>query len=151
MLITLCRDDRHQLGLPEQARKRSHFTTKILSSLSITSAFTFSSPILQVIILKKTFFLPPLNWTYSCHILSNAILKFPVGSRSQESACNAGDTRHLGSIPKSGTFPGEGNGNPLQLFLLGKSHEQRRLEGYSPLGRKESDRRMTKQTHALTI
>ena len=31
------------------------------------------------------------------------------------SACNAGD---LGSIPGSGTFPGEGNGNPLQYSCL---------------------------------
>ena len=91
-----------------------------------------------------------MNWTYSCHILSDAIINFPVGSRSiKESACSAGDTRHLGSIPESGTFPGEGNGNPFQLFTLGKSHEQRRLEGYSLLGLKESDRCMTKQMHAL--
>ena len=27
---------------------------------------------------------------------------------------NAGDTREIGSIPGSGRFPGEGNGNPLQ-------------------------------------
>ena len=30
-------------------------------------------------------------------------------------ACNAGD---LGSIPGSGRFPGEGNGNPLQYSCL---------------------------------
>ena len=30
-----------------------------------------------------------------------------------ESACNAGD---LGSIPRLGRSPGEGNGNPLQYF-----------------------------------
>ena len=27
---------------------------------------------------------------------------------------NAGDTRDAGSIPGSGRYPGEGNGNPLQ-------------------------------------
>ena len=32
---------------------------------------------------------------------------------------NAGD---LGSIPGSGRSPGEGNGNPFQLFLPGKTH-----------------------------
>ena len=37
-------------------------------------------------------------------------LGFPGGSDSQESACNAED---LGSIPGSGRYPGEGNGNPL--------------------------------------
>ena len=35
--------------------------------------------------------------------------------------------------------PGEGHGNPLQHSCLGKSHGQRRLAGYSPWGRKESD------------
>ena len=40
---------------------------------------------------------------------------FPGGSNSKESACSAGDP---GSIPGSGRFPGEGNGNPLQYFCL---------------------------------
>ena len=34
-----------------------------------------------------------------------------LGSDGKASAYNAGD---LGSIPGSGRFPGEGNGNPLQ-------------------------------------
>ena len=33
----------------------------------------------------------------------------------------------------------EGNGNPLQLFLPGKSHDQRSLAGYSPWGHKGLD------------
>ena len=40
---------------------------------------------------------------------------------------NAGD---MGSISGSGRSPIEGNGTPI--FLLGKSHGQRRLVGYSP-------------------
>ena len=40
---------------------------------------------------------------------------FPHSSVGKESACNAGD---LGSIPGSGRFPGEGNGNPLQYSCL---------------------------------
>ena len=36
---------------------------------------------------------------------------FPHSLASKESACNAGD---LGSIPRLGRSPGEGNGNPLQ-------------------------------------
>ena len=36
--------------------------------------------------------------------------KFPGGSDGKESACNTGDP---GSIPESGRFLGEGNGNPL--------------------------------------
>ena len=49
---------------------------------------------------------------------------------------NAG---YPGSIPASGIFPGEGNGNPTLLFLPGESHGQRSLEGYSPWGHKEWD------------
>ena len=58
------------------------------------------------------------------------------------SACNVGD---VGSIPGSGRSPGEGNGNPLQVFWPGKSHGQRSLAGYSLWGRKESD--MTERLH----
>ena len=40
---------------------------------------------------------------------------FPDGSDVKESSQDAGDT---GSIPGSGTSPGEGNGYPLQHFCL---------------------------------
>ena len=40
---------------------------------------------------------------------------FPGGSDGKESTCNSGD---LCSIPGSGRFPGEGDGNPLQYSLL---------------------------------
>ena len=40
---------------------------------------------------------------------------FPGGPEVKASACNAGD---LGLIPKSGRFPAEGNGNPLQYSCL---------------------------------
>ena len=50
---------------------------------------------------------------------------------------NAGNK---GSIPGLGRSPGEGNGNPLTLvFLLGKSHGQRNLAGYSLQDLKELD------------
>ena len=39
----------------------------------------------------------------------------PCGSDGRKSACNASD---LGSIPRSGRSPGEGNGNPLQYSCL---------------------------------
>ena len=61
---------------------------------------------------------------------------FPGGSDGKESTCNVGD---LDSIPGSGRSPGEGNGNPLPVFLPGKSHGQRSLAGYSPWGHKELD------------
>ena len=43
---------------------------------------------------------------------------------------------------------GEGNGNPLQYFLPGKSHRQRSLAGYSPWGHRELD--MTLQLSMYT-
>ena len=52
---------------------------------------------------------------------------FLGGSDSKESACNAGD---LGSNSGSGRSPGEGNGKSTPVFLPGKSHGQRSLEGY---------------------
>ena len=36
----------------------------------------------------------------------------------KESACNAGDTRDAGSVPRSGRSPGGGCGNPLQYSCL---------------------------------
>ena len=50
---------------------------------------------------------------------------------------NAGDVRDVGSIPGSGSSPGEGHGNPV--FLPGESHGQRSPGGYSQWGRKDSD------------
>ena len=56
---------------------------------------------------------------------------FSAGSVVKNLPANAGDT---GLIPGSGRSPGEGNGNPLQYPLPGKSRGQRTLEGYSPWG-----------------
>ena len=43
---------------------------------------------------------------------------FPDGSAGKESACSAGDTGDVGSIPGSGRSPEEGNGNLLQYSCL---------------------------------
>ena len=48
-------------------------------------------------------------------VQSSYIPGFPGGSEVKLSACNEGD---LGSIPGSGSSPGEGNGNPLQYSCL---------------------------------
>ena len=45
-------------------------------------------------------------------------------SYSKESACNAGGP---GLIPGSETFPGEGNGNPLQYSCLENFMDRRAL------------------------
>ena len=49
-------------------------------------------------------------------------LNLPGGSDDKESACSAG---HPGSIPGSGRYPGEGNGNSLQYSCLENPVERR--------------------------
>ena len=61
---------------------------------------------------------------------------------------NAGETRDMSLIPGLGRSRGEGDGNPLQHFLPGKFHGQKKMEGYNPWGCKESD--MTEYAHART-
>ena len=70
----------------------------------------------------------------------NAITTFPGGSESKASVYNAED---LGSIPGSGRFPGEENGNPLQQSCL-----ENPMDG-ATWGRKESD--MTEQIHFTSL
>ena len=65
------------------------------------------------------------------------LLEIPSGSVVNNLPASVGDT---GSIPGSGRSPGEGNGNPFQYFLPGKSHGQRILAGYSPWGLKSQSR-----------
>ena len=52
-----------------------------------------------------------LSFAHLCH--RHLMSTFCGGSDSKESAYNAGDP---GSIPESGTSPGEGNGSPLQFY-----------------------------------
>ena len=66
--------------------------------------------------LQKLF--PLLCLPAHCFVLLLQIFCYwflPDSSVSKQSACNAGDP---GSIPGSGRFPGEGNGNPLQYSCL---------------------------------
>ena len=55
---------------------------------------------------------------------------FPCSSVGKESACDAGA---LGSIPGSGIFPGEGNGNPLQYSCL-ENPMDRGVSGLQSMG-----------------
>ena len=68
---------------------------------------------------------------------SALIQGFPGGSAAKQSACNAGDP---GSTPESGRCPGEGNGNPLQYSCLENAMDGGAWGGYSPRGRKGSDK-----------
>ena len=49
------------------------------------------------------------------YIYIPTLVGFPGGSEVKAFACKAGDT---GSVPGSGSSPGEGNGNPLQYSCL---------------------------------
>ena len=60
---------------------------------------------------------------------------FPHSSIGKESACNAGDVCLLPGWERSRRRKWQ----PTPVFLPGKSHLQRSLAGYSPLGLKESD------------
>ena len=60
-----------------------------------------------------------------------------LGSLIKNPPANAEDP---GSIPVSGRYPGEKNGNPLQYSCLGRS-----LVGYNPWSHKELD--MTEHTY----
>ena len=53
-------------------------------------------------------------------ILRCTLTGFPGGSDGKESAYNTGD---LGSIPRLGRSPGEGNGNPLPCSFLNNSKD----------------------------
>ena len=63
---------------------------------------------------SSIFFSPPLPRPHKKGAQRN-VDSFPCGSEGKASAYNAGDP---GSIPGSGSSPGEGNGNPLQYSCL---------------------------------
>ena len=65
---------------------------------------------------------------------------FPGGLVGKESACNAEDEGRGEFDPWVGKIPLEEGMQPIPVFLPGESHEQRSLVGYSPWGRKESDK-----------
>ena len=70
------------------------------------------------------------------------VMDFPGSSDGKASVYNAGN---LGSIPGSGRFPGEGNGNPLHYSCL-----ENPMDGgaWCPWGRKESD--TTERLHLVS-
>ena len=61
--------------------------------------------------------------------LNDFTFTFPGGSDGKVSVYNAGD---LGSIPGSGRFPGEGNGNPVQYSCLENPMDEEPGAGYCP-------------------
>ena len=47
----------------------------------------------------------------------NHLGDIPGGSAVKESACQPRRHRDVGSVPRPGRFPGEGNGNPLHYMF----------------------------------
>ena len=76
--------------------------------------------------------------TWGCRIC-NAVLKHsPGGASGKESACQCRRCESRGFDPWVRKIPWsrKWQSTPVLIFLTGKFHEQRSLEGYSPCGRK---------------
>ena len=58
-------------------------------------------------------------YMYVCvYIYTHNRLGFPLWLSGRQSACSAGETGNMDSVPGSGRFSGEGNGNILQYSCL---------------------------------
>jgi len=75
----------------------------------------------------------PEGFVFCFFFFPSCDLRLPYGSDGKPSVYNVGD---LGSIPGSGGFPGEGNGNPRQYSCLENPMDR---GAWCPWGHKESD------------
>ena len=66
-------------------------------------------------------------------------LLFLGGVSGKEPACQCRRAKRCGFDPWVGKIPWRRAWQPTPVFLPGESHVQRRLEGHSPRGHKESD------------
>ena len=62
-----------------------------------------------------------VNWKSKTGTLQSY---FPGDASGKESTCNSGEAKDVGSIPRSGRSPGEGNGNPPQHSCLEDSMDR---------------------------
>ena len=67
------------------------------------------------------------------------MLGFPGGTVGKELTCQCRRCKRRGFDPWVRKIPWRRKWQPTPVFLAGVSHGGRRLAGYSPLGRKESD------------
>ena len=100
-----------------------HFLLLISSSASILAENVWSYLLhrLTVTGVAISLVLKLIIWGF----LTQFFKGFPNCSAGKESACNAGDTRDMGSIFWWGRSPGEGNGNPLQYSFLKNPMDRR--------------------------
>ena len=71
----------------------------------------------------------------------------PGGAVVKNLPAKAGDAGDVGLIPWFGKVSWSRKWKPAPVFLPGKLHGQRSLVGYSPWGRKESDKTEQLSTH----
>ena len=71
---------------------------------------------------------------------------FPGGTSGKEPTCQCRRHKTCGLDSWVGKIPWKKAWQPTPVFLPGESHGQRSLVGYSPWGRKESDRTETDMT-----
>ena len=64
---------------------------------------------------------------------------FPRGTNGEEPVCQCRRLKRCGFDLWVGKIPWRRKWQPTPVFLLGESHGQRSLVGYSPWGCKESD------------
>ena len=76
---------------------------------------------------------------------------FPGGSRYKESACQYRKHKRRGFDPWLGRIPWRRKWLSAPVFLPEKFHGQRSLAGYSPWGRKESDKTDRACTHTSPL
>ena len=77
---------------------------------------------------------------------------YPIGGAVVKNLpADAGDTRDMDLIPGLGRFPWRRKWQPTLVFLPGKSHEQRRLAGYSLWGRKRVRHNLATKQQKMNI
>ena len=86
---------------------------------------------------------------FSVCLAISALGGLPRWLSGKEAACQCRRYRRHGFEPCVRKIPWRRKWQPTSVFLLEKSHGQRRLEGYSPCGHKESDttERLSGHTH----
>ena len=73
---------------------------------------------------------------------------FPGGPVVKNLPASAGDTRNTGSTPGLGRSPEVGKWQPTPVFLPGKFHGQRSLEGYRPWDHRVGHNWASEHTHS---
>ena len=118
---------------PFQINKLLKMKIRSLKCLEFTVLFSESLHIFLVLYFS-------LSWVQE--------MGFPGGARSKESTCLCRRNRKPGFKPWVRKIPRSRKWQPTPVFIPGKSHGQRSLEGYSPWVCQESD--TTEHSHMYT-